>query len=170
MNNLIMNLEIFFTNDDDFECWNMTTINVIMGMLIFRYDIIASERIKKIIPISKPFYDYLNNLMEKFINWYKNNKTDCYISSQGISPVISVELLEKVYIMNKQNKKLYLILKTWYGDQFKNFKRGKKIRRISYLKLKDNIKERILILLMSNKNIIIYILLILFFLKLYYLI
>lgn len=45
-----------------------------MSILIAKYDIFEYRIKKKVVPISKPLYDYLDNLMDKFIIWYKSNK------------------------------------------------------------------------------------------------
>lgn len=73
--------------------------------------------------------------------------------------MISVKIIEKVYMMNKQNKKLSLILKTWLGNKY--IKTGDKMIRIPYSKLKENMKERIIIFLLDNLKIIVCVLLIL---------
>ena len=118
----------FFSNE--FEKYNTTSINMCMGFLLVRYDIFEYEKTKIKKPISIELYKYLENKMEKFLQWYKNNKNDNYLPSCGIQPMYSYDIINTVFLMNKQNKKLKKIMKIWNS------------RDINFSKLKNTLSIR----------------------------
>lgn len=142
----------------DFENWNSTSVDELMKILIYKHDIGLYSKYGKIVPISKPLYDYSDELMGQFIDWYKINKPDEYKPDQGVSRMLPVKLIEKVYKMNKKNKKLSLILKTFFPGHKINIKK-KKIFRIPYIELQENLYERTMIFLMKHSfiNIIVFV-------------
>lgn len=100
----------------EFEKWNTTSVDMCMGFLINKLNIILYFRTKKIEIISKQLYDFLDKKMENFIYWYENNKLDNYLPSHGLKKMYSLNLIKKVYYMNKytNNVKTHIsILKLW---------------------------------------------------------
>lgn len=100
----------FFTN---FNLWNRNSIDHLMMILIFKFDIYEHFRTKKYIPITLEEYKHLQNQMEMFLNWYKKNKPNCYKPENGILPMYSYNKIKKCFLMIKYNKNIINTIKKW---------------------------------------------------------
>lgn len=149
-------------SDDNYEDWNHTSVSNCLSLLIHRFDVFIYVKYKKIIPISKDMYDHLDSLLENYIIWYKLNKSDGYIPTQGISPMEPVKWIEKIHKMNRQNKKLSQILKVVYkrenskSNSSDSSNSNKTMFRISYKKLKNNYQDKFYINVISKAHLIIW--------------
>jgi len=97
----------------EYEQWNTTSINICMASLLFRYDLMKYEKTNKIEPISIELYEILSKKMDDYLAWYKTNKKNNYIPTQGIQKMYSFYLISKVHKMNKTDKPINSIMKIW---------------------------------------------------------
>lgn len=96
----------------EFERWNTTSVNIIMALLIFRYDIMQKDTTIKT-PLTLKEYMELERQMEGFLNWYKRYEYDEYLPSGGIEKMFKYEIIKTTFDMNKNNAPLFDILKIW---------------------------------------------------------
>lgn len=100
-------------SNSEYENWNTSSVNMCMGFLIARFDILEYEKTKKINPISVELYNHLDQKMEGFLEWYKANKKDNYKPCGGIMPMYEYNIINITYLMNKRDEDVRKIHSLW---------------------------------------------------------